>query len=1052
MIVKNTTNNRYSNFNEGQQKAIIADVKNIFVSASAGSGKTTVIIERILRLLESGIKLDNMLICTFTKTSASDMKSKLLDKLLKKRKENANVLWVKEALNNLSLASICTIDSFCAKLVKEYFYYSDIDPYFEAIEPNEAEILLALSINEEIEERLLKSEAVFLELYEILSPKRSNKYFIQLIKKVYDMMVVQPQAEKWLDKSVKAIEKHKKYLLEIENHIKKYRLSYSKENPMEPSLTKGNLEVIISFCKGVAQKYNNYKSKKAKLDFRDVAHEAHKILLNSETNEMICSRYNYIFVDEVQDIDPLQDSIFSLINANKFFVGDVKQSIYQFRLSDPSIFIKHLEKAKKDEDSLEILLKKNYRSDTGILKFCDNVFTKLMTKDFGGIDYSLDGTFGESGLGERFKPSVICSIVEKDNKDDIVSNENNIVVSEGEELPSIYSVMNHKRQSENLSDSDAEIALIVRHILVLLNKKITTKDKQERKVEFGDIVILLRSMGAFAKKLCLALETSGIPFSAQQESNFIDNLAVLDLVNYLKLVDNSLDDIVLASVLKSPFLGGFSDEELLEIRLTAREMQNGKKARKEFFVAVKEILDFDAEVQSIFNKKLYNKLNIFFKELNKIRILKNCMSIEQLAGEIIAKNSVFNKILNNGIHFNENQKIAKELALFLDSICNIDNSLNFKAQLIQLENLALVGQKTIHNNSAVRIMTVHSSKGLEFPFVILGNLSHRFNKQGFYDAILCDSDFGVALKHFDIFNGESKNTSLWQWISEKAKFKALEEELRLLYVAITRAEYQVALFATKDKKSKDIKEESTANVQNSLQWLYPIIEKQMGTVIFSPSECFEFATNNAENKKSLEKKKESADNSKIIFNAAETKKKLESFVYPYAKIPLKISVTELARMERLEKSNIAINKQGIEVGNAYHKFFEVYDFNVSIEGNWGKFEKRFTDFSKLLSYKKLKIATEKLIKAINGREIHRELQFLYKNDSGAMVQGIIDLLIIDKNSCEIIDYKTGKIDTNRKEIYSKQLAVYAEATNNILNKKTTVKKVFSLTDAHFLEV
>ncbi|MCL2847731.1 MAG: UvrD-helicase domain-containing protein [Firmicutes bacterium] len=1076
-------NCRYKNFNDEQYQAIVADAKNIFVSASAGSGKTTVMIERVLRLLESGASLLSMVICTFTRASASDMRSKLLDKLLVIINQNPNTSWAKEALNNLGLASICTIDSFCTKIAREYFYYSDIDPYFESIEPVEADSLLELSIIEELEERLVVSEPSFLYIYEALSPNRSDKHFVSLIKKVYDMMVVQPDSEQWLNISINSLNNHDKYITQLEGLVQKHGIKYP-DNPIDPILTIESVKAIIDICLGIKVRYTNYKAKKAKLDFRDVAKEAHKILQNKEANEIITSRFKFVFVDEFQDIDPLQNSIFSLFNVNKFFVGDVKQSIYQFRLSDPSIFISHLDKANKDNDNISIELKKNYRSDTAILKFCDNIFSDLMSKNFGGVGYAEGGAFGISGLGERFKPNVFINIVDKSLEEGSLKN---CETKNTADLPQIYSVMLDECGKGSLSEDDGEITLIVRHILSLKEKSITLKNGQQRKVEFGDIVILLRSMGSFATKLCIALEKCGIFFNAQKETSFSDKLAILDLINYLKLVDNSLDDIVLASVLKSPFLGGFTDEELLNIRLLAKELQKNKtnkKQRKEFFIAIKEILDMASDDSIAIDVALKYKLNDFYNSLEQIRTLKSCMSIAQLAGEIVARNSVFNKIVAS-----ENfQKIIDELSLFLDSIVSIDSSLSFKAQLIMLEQLSFRGFKQDLDSSSVRIMTIHSSKGLEFPFVIVGNLDRDFNRKGLYDAVLIDNDFGVSLKHFDIASNETIGTSLWHIVSEKAKFKAQEEELRLLYVALTRAEYQVALFATKDKNFKLAS--SIVSAKNPLQWLYPLVNRMAYSVEFSPNECLEIAKQNLETQKSCNIVIEDDGNhysKNVVFSVSDTKRQLQNFKYPHKKIPLKASVTALVTdsrgghwssvvLQELNSNNITLssrmgytlkrsepivdeqssstigNNAGIEIGNAHHKFFEVYNFEKSAIENWQSFQKRFADYSKLLSLLKLEKSIEKLKTHIANRENHREMQFLYKQENGTLVQGIIDLLIIDENGIEIIDYKSGKIDEAKKEIYKNQLENYAIATAEILNKKVIAKKVFSLTTAEFMDL
>ena len=1033
-----------------QIEAVESNKRNILVSASAGSGKTTVMIERILRLLSEGVQLSSMICCTFTKASAADMREKLSTRLIAERSKLSSVShvkhkklmekvpvrhsdsWAARALEQLPLADISTIDSFCAKLSRNFFFATDLDPGFEVLENTKGDAILDGIILELLEEQLNEGDSEFLMLYEALSSSRYHCKLGDIIGRMYRFATIQEDVEGWLDGCTEFADKHVEHV----HYLTEKEAAFAADSRH----TLVHVALIVSLVREVMRRYTLKKQAKNRLDFNDIQHAALNILSNPLALHTINQTYSYLFVDEYQDTNPLQNAIFSKLSAHRFYVGDVKQSIYRFRLSDPTIFTNlydnYIEESKKAESENKVInLNQNFRSDGGILSFCDTVFSSIMTREMGGIDYDTSARFN-STKSDAFNPSISCNLVRLASKG----------AEERPMLPAVYSVKHHvfnKIEKPYM----AQIHWIVQHVSSLLKQTITLPNGEQCAITAGDIAILLRSVGGasgFKDALLGAFAAAGLAAVCSTPIDFLENPIVRMLCNFLRLCDNRRDDIALASVLKSPLGGSLTDAELLHIKQTARTANTLIKyknlALKSYTCAVEHYIKQGSDAH------IAQKLKQLFADLDTFKTLSSVLSFQDLAGRVVAHFDLFRHAFSKG------GDTPSNLSSFLDALSTLDPSLTLSETLSSIAAGSLKSNTPTASQHAVRIMSIHSSKGLEFPFVILANLEKEFNTDDLKKDCLLDAKFGAVLKYYDTAANEAHKTALWLRARNAMRHKGLEEEMRLMYVALTRGIYQTALFASV-KEGYRPKEVGEATCQ--LDWLYSFLQENAN--VRNPKECIP----------TLQVQDINPIKAAVVHIHDDTLQAIKSFTeftYPYAPEPVKLTATAIARENARSMSDTirensysmsgiqATNTKGIEFGIVHHKFFEVYDFTLSFEKNWECFKQHHKAFAPLIKLDSVQKAAVILSKKIEEKKFYRELPFIHKSEKGALIQGVIDLVIIGTNGVEIIDYKTGKLVHDRLEEYKTQLDVYASAVTQILKLDVISKTILSLSDGTCIEV
>lgn len=1072
-------------YTKAQQEAIDSNKKNIYVSASAGSGKTTVMIERVLRLLKSGVDLSEMIICTFTKASAQDMRTKLLKKLAIERDKGE--AYAIKAIEKLPQAEISTIHSWCNKMIKTYFYMSDIAPTFELMDESNSQVLLNSAINEVIESYVNSDSDEFRDIYGSLLENRGDDKIRKVVRTLYEYACIRPSSMEWLKSLTKFEVGHQEHLDAIVKHydnvlvdimtkatnlrdesanisfssgvksIEKFmeeasryeplsRLSCKKDsdreiyihtrykglrdyygdcqkeradalvNSVDPKLTKQNMKMLVEIVEKVQERYAGKKNKKGYVDFADLEHCAYKILSSEQASELLSTRYKYLFVDEYQDINPLQDAIFSLLNLNRFYVGDIKQSIYSFRLCTPEIFAGKIESGKAEEDTDVIILDANFRADYKILSFCDGEFSKIMTKNFGGVDYAKDGKF-KAGRAELYKDSVVCKVCLFDQEKE-----------EGERVGGVYSVRDHAN-ANTLTSADIESNMVVDHILNIVGTDLT-ENGVTRKVEYSDIAILLGSVkDEFSKTLVKKLAQANIPVAVKTETAITENMAVSLLINYLQLISNENNDIALASVLKSALGGFLTEAELMEIRQKTDELKCGSKS---FVIATKTYANnFDTELST--------KIKMLYERLSRFRQMSYVMPVNELAGMICAEYDYFKYAITfpNGIN------ASKELAEFLSCLAGLSNSKSLHLALADISTLdTKLSVATV--SDGVKLSTIHGSKGLEYPFVILTNLAKTFKFDKASGDCILNEDFGVGLKYFNKAKGIKEKTSLYCRLSLIEKKKIREERMRLLYVALTRSMYQTAIFSSKSK----IKDKFITQASSFYDWLQDKLESVSSvhnTLEFSESVGMLTPTTTITGRSNKELVKEI--------------KKHTEFKYNHTGSAVKISATRLAKLDldsqdKTTYAEFSVEKdsRATDIGNAYHKFLEIVNYDNDFESEYKSFVAKYPIASGLVKKQNTLMAYNSIKKKIGGCKNYRELPFVCNHSSGVLLQGVIDLLIVRGDKAEIVDYKAGLPSKDMLEIYKKQLSAYQEAVKNILNIDDIKVSLFAISKAEFIDI
>ncbi|MDD2397385.1 MAG: helicase-exonuclease AddAB subunit AddA [Tissierellia bacterium] len=898
------------NWTDEQQRIIELKNSNLLVSAAAGSGKTAVMVERIITLIKNGEDIDRFLVVTFTKAAAAGMKKKIQSSLVKAYQgKKGNVKHLRKQLSLLNRSMITTIDSFCMDVVKKNFHLVDVDPNFRVGDNSELSILLQESIDEALEEEYgnINENENFRKLVEGFTGNRGDDELSDIIQSIYKFILSFPDPFAWLSESVEKLHitgeelKNSKWFDEIKSHImllldgskgyinmaieicnephgpalyldtlkkdmdlvenlehlietdteefmralkdfkapraasfkeednpnvdieKQIEVSGSKNNnnlrakykgiissikkllpydldydkyALEINEMHGSIATLRDLIIKIDKIYKEKKNESSIADFNDLEHFALNILRSinetgefkpSETAEYYRKKYNYIFIDEYQDSNSLQEAIIEQIKRdnNLFMVGDVKQSIYRFRLADPSIFnnkystyAEDSNEISKDTVNRKIDLNKNFRSRDEILKAVNFVFKNIMSKELGEVEYDEKAALN-TGTEFSVNTPVELHIIHKNasldgNGDDEVYsdvNENN------EEVKSEIQL-----EIESMETAELEALFASMKIKELLKEEICIPGKSEhRKIEYKDIVILLRSVVNWAGIFEERFNKEDIPFYYDGGKGYYEALEVKIVVNLLKLIDNIRQDIPLLSVMRSP-IGNFKTEELLEIRLKYPK-------EKHFIGALSKYIFYEKDDNE--PVELVDKLKNFTERIYDWSYRSRYSHLNDLIWDILMETNYYNFVgaLPNGRMRQANLRMLADLAY------NFEKT-SMRGLFKFLRYIEKIGKgyddrgqaKTLgENDNVVRLMSIHKSKGLEFPVVILCGLNKQFNLQDARNKILMHKEHGIAPKFVNVNERTEKETLARTAIKLKIKKENISEEMRVLYVAMTRA-------------------------------------------------------------------------------------------------------------------------------------------------------------------------------------------------------------------------------------------------------------------------
>lgn len=1153
-----------------QEKAIF-EKGNILVSAAAGSGKTAVLVERVISLLKdknSNVSADELLIVTFTNAAAAEMRSRIekrLEEECRKNPTDSALLLQKHLLCN---AKICTIDSFCIDLVRENFEKLDIAPDFNVVDGYSLNEINQNVIYSIINRYLEEKDPVFFELLDIIGSEFDESNFAETVLDIYEYSRQLPFPQKWFDSlleqyengkftkeniwykhafkkaktvtasmqqlisncidlissSQKAVDSYFTNFSDLARQINvlidaantddwdklfiaindfkplnlptvkglgtlsdvaaaKETYKYLSEKPIEDlkkifygdfnfvnsqfhKLNKP-MKLLIEILKEFDQKlFEEYKNNN-KFTFHNTEHLALKLLckfddgkltVNPESADLV-KRFKQVMVDEYQDTNDLQDMLFYVLSdfeKNLFAVGDVKQSIYAFRGANPSNFLNKkkryidIEKANED-DSKKIILANNFRTKSEVCDYINFFFSLFMQKQTGEIDY----TDGEGLKPSATYPETPTSCVNFDIIEESASKESSLVL----EARHIANIIKNTINGEPCIKKD---------------------DETLRNANFGDFTILLRSMNNKAPEIVSELKKQGIPVNMNFE-NFAECIEISTFLALLKVIDNPQSDIELLTVLMSPIFN-----------LTADDIAEIKTARK--------------------SEKLYNsvifaakngnvKCEFFLKELEKYRLFAITNTLPKLISKLLHETEYLNIVsaMNDGERRKNNLLLLNDYATQYTQ-GNSSNVSGFIKFIINQSKSGLKSAVSANTNNAVNIMSIHASKGLQFPICIVASTASPFNEQEARENCVFNTNYGIGFRYFDETDKTKYTTVSRQVILDNTKNLSLQEELRLFYVALTRTQdklYMISSVKNIDKtleKYKNLLIASNGKIDSSLfartksygDWLmlssllHPngkVLRGEGSSIIPLESDCQ--LNINMINSDTLTECLELSDteNFEVDYDIVNEIKENLKYDYPYKEIlniESKTSVSAIANKAESDKYIFSskpafLSDGGITAagrGTAMHKVIQFFDFEKcdDIDSEIERlYEWQYISETEMESLNKdalKKFFDSDIFKRIkNAALIKREMRFLTEvsanminplldekfKDEKVIIQGAVDVCFIEDNQIVILDFKTDNAEKieDLKNAYSEQLSIYATACEKIFGKQVKEKIIYS---------
>ena len=1061
---------------KAQQRVIDTRNKNLLVSAAAGSGKTAVLVERIISMVSEGenpLDIDHLLVVTFTNAAAAQMRDRIGKALDKKLINDPNNTHLQKQVSLLQSSHITTIHSFCLNVIRNYFHHIDLDPSFKMAEESEITLMKSDIIADVLEKWYEEGGEEFHQLIESYSHSKSDLPIEELVLSLYNFAMSNPWPKVWLrrigesfkldsikdmnkavwmkelldyvavviddlkDKTESAIDicnepdgpsAYLPALLSDRDMINKLteadsyggygeafsdisfaRLS-SKRQPDVPDTKKDRvkglrdemkkgikdlvagfffqpiedmlkdlqsvskvMEVLSELTIDFMETFASKKEEKNLIDFNDLEHFALGILIENKEGEIVPTKaamelseqFDEILIDEYQDSNLVQETILKTISrehqgiSNRFMVGDVKQSIYKFRLAMPEIF---LEKYKAygthdyDEDghinmNQRIDLDKNFRSRNVVLNFVNSIFEQIMTEPVGGILYDdaaslkygelfeelmqqkkegrpLDDDSKEQRSDNEGNKKLDFDIDSKENIMKRISQDVELILVTEEEAEggndNIYSTDDEgsmeaadklKAPIPGLFDEEDEIQYskkelearaVAKRIKELIDPKkgLMLFDKDEegnyihRPAELKDIVILLRTMTGWSDVFVNTLMQEGIAAYADTGTGYFQTIEIMTILNMLKVIDNPRQDIPFAGVLYSQ-IGGLTTDELTQVRLMDRNT-----------TMYGACLMYSEEGS---NKELKEKVTAFLDKLHSLRARIKYTPIHELIHELLDMTgySYYVMAMPGGNRRKANIDMLISLAVGFEkgSYSSLFHFIRYIEKLhkydVDYGEAAISGEQ----ENTVRIMSIHKSKGLEFPVVFVGGLSKQFNMQDQRSKILLDVDYGVGPDYIDIENRTKVQTLLKKVIQKKAQIDNLGEELRVLYVAMTRAKEKLIMTGyLKSVEDMDVRKDFSffelMSVKSYLELVLPAMNNKLNDsmkirllrktdIIFEEIAKQTFLQHDY---KQLESEIENCKRDEDI------KKEIEKrlyFKYPYAedaKLRVKLSVSELKKL------------------------------------------------------------------------------------------------------------------------------------------------------------
>ena len=1107
------------NWNDEQKQIIDFRDGNMVVSASAGSGKTTVMLERVMRIIEEDTPIERIVILAFNKSIASEIRGKLYKKILAKieSSDGDDVDFLCEQLDNIAYANIITNDSYCNKTVREFFHILGINPEMDIMGEKE-EKMLFVKCYEQAVDNLIDSDSAW--IFDLITKLGGRDKLYSEVKRIENFATASPNREEWIAMAseeknqnglngsvamsyfkrmlsercsfaVSRLEKAKEEVQEqINDHAVSYQVmidffesvknldkyediynivnSYSYvAKPRKKSKividwdeqsrcyydakeiyswmcglvvvnyeranevyfkTNSDIKKLINVYKETQRIYSDEKYKNNRFTHSDFMQNTLKLLSDDSIKAEISARYDYIAIDEFQDTNYAQESMFqSISNGNNLFmVGDSKQSIYGFRLSEPEIMLGKYRDYMSDESAgSTVHLDSNYRSDSRVLDFVNIIFNNIMHESLGGVNYA--------------KTDQLIAGADYKNAGNIKPYNIDIFVRDKEEKMSlcitdnVYSVEQDVVGLEKMSKGVQEGKFIADkiHELILSGKIFDTQLGRERKVDYKDIAILSRSKAGCVPEILRIVQEEGIPIDISSLVKSTDIYEVEIIKDILKLVSNDMLDYPLSAVLNSYWIGMEMNEQF--------EIRQKHKNEKFFYNAC------------LLEKENYTKLSSLYEMIAKLRLMSSYMSVSEVATEIVYGYGYDKYLLSDKTGMYK----LSAVEIYLSALGTLGLGVTV-TEYVESDTGDEFKIDSLGKGNIVSAMTVHKSKGLEFPIVFLCDIAHTSGGGGLnMPKVQLDSIMGIAINYFDDKNMHALDNFVFRALSEKNKFDEMNESMRILYVALTRAKN--ALFLSGTVASDSIKYKCPYKVNSFIDWIYntALLDYHVGNAIkFHEPEEIKTSI--------MERYSFRKTDCKPI---AEIDKYLD-FVYPYeenTKTSIKYTVTEINKIDSyedgLEQSTTEGAERELKVvdkskrGTNYHAILENISFDV---------ENVTTVISELNSMVNNKIITKEELADIDADEIfrvvtsplvkyasenmhYREREFMLSVkacevmdtsvEDKILVQGAVDLIIAG-NELIVVDFKKSNQKTSvLKDRYRKQLELYSLAVSEALGRK-----------------
>ncbi|RFU63536.1 helicase-exonuclease AddAB subunit AddA [Peribacillus saganii] len=899
---------------EAQWKAIWAKEQDILVAAAAGSGKTAVLVNRIIQKVlsqDDPIDVDQLLVVTFTNASAAEMRHRIADALETAINENPHSQNLRKQLSLINRASISTLHSFCLEVIRKFYYLTDIDPGFRIADSTEGELLRDEVLEDVFEEHYGEEQNErFFKLVDAFSSDRSDETLQTMVRTLHDFSRSHPNPHQWLDDLVNMYELGEDMSIDslpfiqslkfdislqldaaadllnqamelarqpggpaprVENfnedleivsrlkdagsiswdalyqHMQSWKFSTAKrcsgehfDKELVDFATKlrnkakkilENLkaelfsrspesylqdiremrvfaETLVMLVKQFDRAFSRVKAENNLVDFSDLEHYCLQILtaeadglerFPSAAAMEYRSQFREVLVDEYQDTNLVQESILKLVTSdgeytgNLFMVGDVKQSIYRFRLAEPNLFLgKYGRFSSAGEDTgLRIDLNQNFRSRREILEGTNFLFRQLMGVTVGEIEYDKDAELKKGADYPEEQPHPIeLYLIDNAQQEKEAEDSSSGADSLTESSESAF-------ETEELENAQLEARMMAKIIKKAIAEKhpiYDSKTKRYRSIAYRDIVILLRSM-PWAPPIMEEFKKQGIPVYANLSSGYFEATEVAIMISLLKVIDNPQQDIPLASVLRSPIVG-LTENEMAQIRL----YHSGTYFEALEVFCKKASMEEDAE--------LYNKVDSFSKKLARWRTVSRQESLSELIWLLFRETLFYDFAggMPGGKQRQANLRALYDRARQYESSSfrGLFRFLRFIERMQQRGDDLGAARALGEQEDVVRIMTIHSSKGLEFPMVIIAGLSKQFNMMDLNKPYLLDKEYGFAAKYV---NPDLRITypSLPQLaFKRKKRLESIAEEMRVLYVALTRAKEKLYLIGTLKDAQKSI--------------------------------------------------------------------------------------------------------------------------------------------------------------------------------------------------------------------------------------------------------